>query len=269
VDARSRVRAFLLGRPADRAPFLPTLLDYASGISHAPREALLNDPHLLSSALGDLCQLAPFDGVLIALQPEEVTAVPGAAALPPAIETCREALSRLRALSGDRIGLGVLLPGPLSLAKLREADDVPGDAFEREISRTLELVQRLDPPVLDVVGVWERAALVGDDLHLLRTVLPPLWNTAGFYSMPSLFVAAGAGAPAGSIGASAVSVWRGALPAELAREGSARVGVPLGPDLTDLPEVRTEDFFVTAGELPPETDVDWLQSMAAEVALLG
>lgn len=262
------MRDHLLGRVTDRPPFLPSVLDFAAALAHATRADLLRDPQALSSALGDLLRLCPFDGIVISVRAEELPRLAGTGSETPTIEVCADALGRLRSLWQDNVGLGVLLPGPMTV--LAVADDGASDAraHERVTTTLLQLAQALDPPRLDVLGLCEAVAMQDDDLVALQRVLAPLWNAIGFYSMPSLFAAAHAGCAAGAVGARAVSVWSGCTPSDLLESGAARVGVPVDPALAGLPEPVAGGFFMSAGELPADTDIDWLVAIAGEVALL-
>lgn len=262
------MRDHLLGRTTDRAPFLPSVLDFAAALAHATRSDLLGDPQVLSAAIDDLLRLCPFDGIVVSLRADELPCLLGGGSETSTIGVCAEALGRLRSLWQDNVGLGVLLPGPTTV--LAAAADRTSDARleERVTTTLLQLTQALDPPRLDVLGLCEAVAMQDAELAALQRALAPLWNAIGFYSMPSLFVAAHAGCVAGAVGARAVSVWSGCSPADLLRSGAARVGVPVDPALDRLPELVPGGFFVTEGELPPDTDIDRLVAIAGEVALL-
>lgn len=274
---------------------MPAVLDLAAALAESSRSELLSEPHLMSAALDDLVQLCPVDGVLVTLRPEELFSgvippegvlgagtgdglvVPAGASasvvsatetVPPAVEVCAEALSRLRALYGDRLALGVLLPGPLT-STAPVGTGLDRDALERVVSELLGLLRVLDPPKLDVLGVCETAALDDAALDLLERALSPLWNAVGFYSMPSLFEAASAGPVAGAVGSSAVSVW--SLPGieELISAGARRAAWPLRPPHAAIPAPGPAGFYGTAGELPADTPLEWLQAVATAVRACG
>lgn len=269
MEGRARVREFLQGRPADRPPFLPLALDFSAAVAQASRAELLADPQLLTSALLDVLELSSLDGAIVALDAEEVGAVAGG--MPPSdvpvLEVCADAFGRLRALLGERAGVGVLLPGPATLAG-RPGGELEPPELEEAGARLLEAAQFLGPPRLDVIGVWEARAIAGEDVKALRSALAPLWNAVRFYAVPSLFAATAAEPPAGSIGAAAVTAWSGATPDALAAAGAGRVGVPVRvSESPQVPLLPPGGFFVTPGEIPPDTEIDWVQALSAELGL--
>ena len=187
----------------------------------------------------------------------------------------KEGVLRLRALLGERAGLVVVLPGPLDLAAHHGRTPSDGE-LEDLASSLLKVAGHLDPPSFDALGVLETGPVGGPDAERLAGVLSVLWNVARYYAMPSLFAAGEADPAVGRIGATAVSVWRGTDPAALADAG-AQVGVPLpvagsADDGQTLPPLPAGGFYTTAGEVPAETEVAWIQAAsraAAAAALRG
>ncbi len=271
MDARARVREFLRGGTADRPPVLAFTLDLAARVASATRSELLADPHLLSVSVRDAVELCGFDSAVLAPRASEL---PGLAdrARPDEVgclAVCAEAISRLRILLGDRAAITVLLPGPLTLlgqACAGAASPAQADAgrLEDAGTRLLGVAMFIGPPLLDGIGVWEEVAAT--DAAVLREPLTPLWNAAGFYSMPSLFVARTAAAGAGSVGASAVAAWDGTTAEALAAAGATRVGMPiLPPPAPQLSAVPRNSFLMTAGEVPAEAGIGWLQEITGHV----
>ena len=266
MDARTRTREFLQGRAADRPPFLPHALDVAARVASATRADLLADPHLLTTALLDVVELCAFEAAVLALREEEVRGVGDGSppAQVPALEVCAEAVSRLRALLGERAAIAIALPGPASLLGGRASEQDPG-RLEEAAARLLQAADFLGPPQLDVLGVVETLPVGSGDVDALEPVLSPLWNIARFYSMPSLFLAGSADPAVGSIGASAVAAWEGATPDELAGAGANRVGVPVEASRPSrLPDLAPHQFFLTAGEIPPEAEIELVQQLTKE-----
>ncbi len=260
---------------------MPAVLDFAAALAEASRSDLLADPYLMSAALDDFVRLFPVDGILVTLRPDELSlgfSAPGSAeraaltnevgsAVPPAVEVCTEAMSRLRDLHGDRVGLGVLLPGPATVAAEAQIDPSE-DALERIVTRLLALCLMLEPPKLDVLGVLETVPLGDAEVELLGRALSPLWNAIGFYSMPSLFEAASAGPAVGNVGASAVGVWSPESVEGRVAGGASQVASALRPPESVPAQPEAGTFFGTAGELPADTDVEWLQAVATATAAL-
>jgi hypothetical protein len=236
VEGRARVRDFLAGRATDRPPFLPLAIDFCARLEQTTRAELLTDPSLLTRGLLGAQELFGFDAIVIALAPDELEARPVVA----------EAVHRLRVLAADRAAVGLLLPGG------REVD-------------LLEEANAIGPQNLDLLGVVEPRLGGEAEAAELASALAPLWNVARYYAVPSLFAAAHGGPEAAALGSDAVSVWSGARPDELLAAGARRVGVPLRPE-DAAPELPPGGFYTTAGELPAETDLDWLHAVVSEIA---
>jgi hypothetical protein len=221
MEGRRQVRAFLAGRHAERAPFLPLVTDFAARLQQVSRAEMLADPQTLTRTL--VAAQALFDLDAVALQVDRAH-----------LATAAEAARRLRVLLGERAALVVLLPAP-----------------ELELARALELEH------VDVLGVL--AADVEPD------GLAPLWNVARYYAVPSLLVCPRGTTAAAGAGADAVAVWDGATAKELLAAGAPRAGVPIAPG-GEPPPLPAGGFYITAGELPAEADVDWFHRITRAVA---
>lgn len=269
MEGRERVRQFLVGGEADRPPFLPLPMELAARLAQVRPAELMEDPHLMTQSLLETVAVCDFDSVALALPRESLTD-PAGAGFPGndlVLGVLHEAVHRLRAIWGDRVGMVVLLPGPGTWAtsgdrwpSLTELEDV--------VARLLAALNFLQPPLLDGFGVLEEDtpdATVDD----LSESLAAVWNLARYYAVPSVFVTAHGGTSAARTGADAVAVWDGVAPAELLGAGAQRVGVPLqmagSASLPDLPE---GGFFTTAGEIPATVEVERVQQLVAEVRLL-
>lgn len=270
MDARARVREYLRGGAADRPVVLAFTLDLAARVASATRAELLADPHLLSVGLRDAVRLCSLDSAVVALRSAELPGL--ATGTPPSdiacLAVCAEALARLRILLGDSAGITVLLPGPLTLLAQAASEAVPAgmagtDHLEDAGMCLLGAATFLGPARLDTLGVWEEAPVA--EAACLRDPLTPLWNAASFYSMPSLFIARVAGADAGSVGACAVAVLHDSIAEALAGAGAARVGFPIRPPpAPQLDAVPRNGFLITAGEVPAEADMTWLQELTVK-----
>lgn len=115
LSGRERVREFLAGRRADRAPFLPLLTNFAARLEQVSREEMLTDPQVLTRTLIGAQALFELDAVTLPVERAQLAAA-------------AEAVQRLRVLVGERAALVVLLPAPeLELANalgLQHADAV-------------------------------------------------------------------------------------------------------------------------------------------------
>ena len=96
---RVRVRDFLAGRGADRAPFVPFATDFAVRLEQVTREELLADPQTLTRTLLGFQALFGLEAVVVPVERE-------------AVAVAAEAIARLRTLLGDRAAIVALLPGP-------------------------------------------------------------------------------------------------------------------------------------------------------------
>ena len=108
-----------------------------------------------------------------------------------------------------------------------------------------------------------------DDAQPLDDALAPLWNTARHYSVASLLLAAEGGLELADTGADAVSVssaspqsWRRAVPGASAARSSPPRPAPVPPALPPLPP---GGFYTVRGELPADTEIDWLHQLVAAV----
>jgi hypothetical protein len=271
MDARSRLRGFLLGREADRPPFLPLSLDLTARLGQVSTQELLGDPHLLAQAFLESTAVCGFEVMALALPAEPVEGV--IKGRDPAeshvLSSVREGLNRLRALVDDRQAMIVLLPGPLMMtARLARPEEQPD--LEGAVARLLAVLQFLDPPVLDAVAVLEGDRIRPESLGKLAEGLATLWNTARYYSIPSLFIAAAGTHRVAEIGADAVVVWEGASPRELLAGGARRVGVPVHAHVwPDVPQLPDGGFYTTAGEIPAHSEIDDVQRLVARIALPG
>jgi hypothetical protein len=278
MGARARVREYLRGGGADRPVVLAFTLDLAARVTSATRADLLADPHLLSVGVRDAVQLCSLDSAVVALRPAELPGL--ATGTPPSdiacLAICAEALARLRILLGDRAAITVLRPGPLTLLAQAAGEAVPAglagtggtDHLEDAGMCLLGAATFLGPTQLDALGVWEEAPVA--DAACLRDPLTPLWNAAAFYSMPSLFIARAGGPDAGSVGACAVAVLHDSVAEALRRAGAARVGFPIRPPpAPQIDAVPENGFLITAGEVPAEADITWLQEVTGQARFRG
>jgi hypothetical protein len=272
MDARARVREYLRGGAADRPVVLAFTLDLAARVASATRAELLADPHLLSVSLRDAVQLCSLDSAVVALRSSELPGL--ATGTPPAdiacLAICAEALARLRILLGDSAAITMLLPGPLTLLARAAVPAGMGrtDHLEDAGMRLLGAAALLGPTELDALGVWEEAPVA--EAACLRDPLTPLWNAASFYSMPSLFIARAAGADAGSVGACAVAVLHDGIAEALSGAGAARIGFPIRPPpAPQIDAVPRNGFLITAGEVPTEADITWLQEVTGKARFRG
>jgi hypothetical protein len=95
----------------------------------------------------------------------------------------------------------------------------------------------------------------------LEEALTPVWNAARYYAAASLLLATEGVPELGATGADAVAIWTGTSPRELAAQGARRVGVPVMPGESELPELADGDFYISRGELPATTDIESLQRL--------
>lgn len=270
MEARARVREFLRGRPADRPPLVPFATEFGARLEQIARERLRQDPNTLTRALLAAQELFGLDAVVLEVPPEPVadairTDDPPGERL--AVE--HDTIERLRILLGERAGLVLALPGPNTLAGLlgRRAT---ADELDELALAALEAGKSLDLRHVDALAVVERRPLEKGEVGALGAALAPFWNSAVYYSIPSVLVCACAGAEAATVAADAVVVWAGASPEELLEAGARCVGVLLRPG-TDavLPPLPLGGFYTTAGELPAETEIEWVKAVAGAVGAAG
>lgn len=267
MEGRNRTRRYLSGEETDRPPFLPLGTDLAATLAQVDLREMFADPHLLTQSFIQAAAVCRFDCVLLRPPPDAVADAVGGSD-PAANETLavlREGVTRLRTLLQDRVAIGLLLPGPRWIVRSLESEPTLGE-LERMAGILLQVAQSLDPPSLDLLGILEEDALSPEALAYVVSSLSSFWNAARYYSVPSLFVAADAGPAAGGEGATAAARWRGATAEELLASGTPRAGVPVEVGSSPpLPALPSGAFWVSAGEIPPDTEVLRMQEIAAAV----
>ncbi len=256
MEGRERVRRHLMGRGADRPPLIAFATAFAARLDQVDPDALWQDPGALTRALMSLDALFGLDAIVVD--------VPRAALRSDALSGIADGVARLRALLGDRAALVLALPGPLTQSGLGGA--TTGELEERG-DELLEAAKRLGPEHADCLAIVERAPVGSDDAQPLDDALAPLWNTARHYSVASLLLAAEGGLELADTGADAVSVWSGVSPQELAASGARCVGCPveLSTPTPVLPALPPGGFYTVRGELPADTEIDWLHQLVAAV----
>jgi hypothetical protein len=273
VTGRERVRRFLQGGDADRPPFVPFVTDLAGRLSRTSHDELFSDPQALTDAFLKTVTVCELDCVVLNLGTEVVgdAAVGADPSGVRGLGVVKEGVLRLRALLGERAGLAVVLPGPLDLAA--HHGRTPSESeLEDLASALLKVAGHLEPPSFDALGLLEHGPIGAAGAARLADALSVLWNVARYYAMPSLFVAGEGDAAVGRIGATSVSVWRGADPSALL-DGGPRVGVPIpspsAPAAPALPPLPHGGFYTTAGEVAAETEVTWMQAASRAAAVAG
>jgi hypothetical protein len=269
VEGRARVRSFLLGGPSDRPPLIPFATEFTARLAQVEPDELFSDPHLLTQAYLESRAVCRFECVVLTVPADALARVTLGipVATEPRLSVVQEGVRRLRTLLGEGAGLAVALPGPGTLAT--SLGRLPGEKDLEEVTaKLLEAVAYLEAPLVDVFGILETEPVVKPDAALLAEALAPVWNTARYYSAPSLFACARGGVEVGQIGASAVAVWEGAAPAELLAAGAARVGVPMVPGEA-LPPLLPGGFYTTRGEIPADADVALIQRSLTQTASTG
>ena len=163
-------------------------------------------------------------------------------------------------------------PRSCSLCPGRSRSAIPAatgapEGLDEVAAGLLEAVNQLGPAHADCLAVVERTRVGGDDAPLLDEALAPLWNIARHYATASLLVAAEGGIELADTGADAVTVWSGISPEELAAGGARHVGWPIDPSSPApvLRETPPGGFYTLRGELPAETEIDWLRQLVAAV----
>lgn len=240
---------------------MPLATDLTARLAQLSRQELFSDPQTLTQAFLDAAVVCGFECIVIDLGPAAVSAALRREGPEPdeTLGVVREAAGRLRMILGERIAIVLVLPGPRTMASHLGLQARP-EELEGLGERILAVFQSLHPQLLDAVAVSEAEPLDGREAAL-ADALSPVWNTARYYSMPSLLLAARAGRAAASVGAAAVAVWAGASPEELAAAGPARVGVPVQPGAHALPPLPAGGFYITRGEIPAQTEVEAVRDL--------
>jgi hypothetical protein len=258
MQARQRVRGFLLEGAADRPPFLPMATEFTAGLAQASVERLLSDPHLFMQSFLESVAVCGFDALLISIPPSQVASSADSRDGGDQLAGFREGLARLRQITGDRLALIPLLPGPRTMASFARQEPT-AQTMEEKVANVLRMHETLDPPTHDAVAVLETEALDGlseEELIVHAEALATIWNVAHYYSLPALLVAARADRRLSEERADAVTVWSGASPEELLAGGASRAGVPVWPPLSSpLSPCPPGGFYTTAGEIPSESAV--------------
>ena len=265
MEARHRARRYLLGEDVDRPPFVAFATDLTARLAQTTPAALFADPQTLTQSFMETVAVCELESVLLAPPTEAVrTAVAGEPEAPELAVT-GEAIVRLRTLLEDRAALILALPGPLELAAtMGGASDE--DTLDEIVAALLRITQSMHPPALDIVAVVEREVPGGDE-EMLGSALASLWNSAHYYSMPGLLLAASGGELIARTRADAVAVWDGTDPATLLTAGARRVGVPVPlsaflPEAEELSRLPAGGFFVSRGEIPAEAEVARVRTVA-------
>lgn len=268
MQGRLRTRRYLSGEETDRPPFLPLATDLTSRLAQVDPLELYSEPQLLTQSFLEAAAVCRFECILLR-PPQDAVADAVGSGNPIDVEAfavLREGVTRLRALLQDRVAIGLLLPGPLWIGRSLEAGTSPVE-LERIAGILLQVAQLLEPPSLDLLGIVEEETLPPDALGDVVSSLTPLWNAARYYSVPSLFVAADAGPATGGDGSTASARWRGATPEDLLATGTRRVGVPVDVGSSPrLPVPLPGGFWLSAGEIPADTEVQRMQELAAAAA---
>jgi hypothetical protein len=271
MEGRHRTRRFLSGEEADRPPFVPLATSLTARLAQVDEDALFSDPHVLTESFIQAAAVCRFEHVLLR-PPRNAVADAVRGPYPASQDTLgvvREVITRLRALLQDRVAIGLLLPGPSWLARTLERDPTPTE-LEGVAGKLLQVAQSLDPPSLDLLGILEEDPLGPEAVGDVVSSLSSFWNSARYFAIPSLFVAADAGPTAGKGGATATARWRGATVEELLAAGTPRVGVPVDVrSFPPLPPLPAGGFWITEGEIPSDVAVQEMQQIAAVVEAEG
>jgi hypothetical protein len=259
MQGRERVRLHLGGRDADRPPLIAFATDFAARLEQVEARELWQDVGVLTRTLMSLEGLFGLDAIVVD--------VPVAALADGRLATVADGVARLRMLLDDRAALVLALPGPLTCAADAGRDRTP-ETLEDLGAEILDAAKTIGPEHADCLAVIERAPVTGADVQPLDDALTPLWNAARYYAAPSLLVAADGPGELADSGADALVVWAGASPHELAARGARRVGAPIEPpsagiEAAELPELPAGGFYSTRGELPADTEIEWLHHVVA------
>jgi hypothetical protein len=262
MDGRARVRGFLSGAPTDRAPVLAFVSELSAQLSQASMTDLYADPHLLTEVFLQSLEVFGLDAIVLQPPVQAVReGMDGTDGDP--FGALKEGIRRLRMLVGDRAGIVLVLPGPSEVAGSAAVGDSSADPDE-QAAGLLAVARSLEPPDLDCLALFEGGPLAAAAAASLHAATSVLWNAARFYSMPSLLICGRAGPEVAPTGASAVAVFDGVTPGDLAAAGATRVGVPAA--LGRAPGPRPPSgFFITAGEIPKDADVGLVQAFIARL----
>lgn len=264
MDGRARVRGFLSGAPTDRAPVLAFVAELSAYLAQASVTELYADPHLLTQAFMQSLEVFGLDAVVLQPPVEAVREAMSGTGSDP-LAALREGIRRLRMLLADRAGIVLVLPGPSEVAG-GPAGGGSRANLDDHAAGLLEVARSLEAPELDCLALFEAGPLDAPAASRLEAATSMLWNAARFYSMPGLLVCGRAGPEVASTGATAVAVFDGARPEDLAAAGAVRVGVPVAPGGAPDPEPRPPwGFYITAGEIPQDSDVDCVQAWTARL----
>lgn len=271
MEGRYRTRRYLSGEEADRPPFLPLATALTARLAQVDPAELFSEPQLLTQSFIEAAAVCRFECILLR-PPQDAVADAVRSGDPEGNETLavvREGIARLRTLLQDRVAIGLVLPGPRSICRPLEGSGTRSE-LERAVGTLLQVAQSLDPPSLDLLGIVEDAALSPEALAEVVSSLSSFWNAARYYSVPSLFIAADAGPAADGEGATAAARWQGATAEDLLATGTPRAGVPVDiGSAPPLPALPRGGFWLSAGEIPADTEVRRMQELAAAAQAVG
>lgn len=267
MEGRNRTRRYLSGEETDRPPFLALATDLTARLAQIEPQELFSDPHVLTESFIQTAAVCRLECVL--LRPPSEDVVDAVRSPDPlghqTLAVVREAVTRLRALLQDRVAIGLLLPGPWLIGRSLDREPTPA-ALEGTAGSLLQIAQSLDPPSLDLLGVLEEDTLAAQPVAAVVSSLSAFWNSARYYSVPSLFLASDAGPATGGDGATAAARWRGASAEELLATGTPRAGVPVDISVCPpMPALPQGGFWLSNGEIPQDTEVRRMQEIAAAV----
>jgi hypothetical protein len=267
MEGRNRTRRYLSGEETDRPPFLALATDLTARLAQIEPQELFSDPHVLTESFIQTAAVCRLECVL--LRPPSEDVVDAVRSPDPlghqTLAVVREAVTRLRALLQDRVAIGLLLPGPWLIGRSLDREPTPA-ALEGTAGSLLQIAQSLDPPSLDLLGVLEEDKLAAQPVAAVVSSLSAFWNSARYYSVPSLFLASDAGPATGGDGATAAARWRGASAEELLATGTPRAGVPVDISVCPpMPALPQGGFWLSNGEIPQDTEVRRMQEIAAAV----
>lgn len=267
MEGRNRTRRYLSGEETDRPPFLALATDLTARLAQIEPQELFSDPHVLTESFIQTAAVCRLECVL--LRPPSEDVVDAVRSPDPlghqTLAVVREAVTRLRALLQDRVAIGLLLPGPWLIGRSLDREPTPA-ALEGTAGSLLQIAQSLDPPSLDLLGVLEEDTLAAQPVAAVVSSLSAFWNSARYYSVPSLFLASDAGPATGGDGATAAARWQGASAEELLATGTPRAGVPVDISVCPpMPALPQGGFWLSNGEIPQDTEVRRMQEIAAAV----
>lgn len=265
MDARARVRQFLARGTADRRPFLVMATEYTARLAQCDPAELLADPGLFVRSYTESVAVLGLDAVVIevpaALASGGDRAASGRAVL-------RENLHRLRATFRDQIAIVTLLPGPLTLAGELGMPATP-DSLDDLVTALISLQEYLDPAEFDALALLERAGVADPEVPALADAASAFWNVARYYSLPSLLIAALGTPRLAETGPTAVAAWSGVTAADLVAAGVTAAGQPwpsAQPPPSGLAPLPPGAFYLTPGEIPPDSPVDAVRSLVRKLS---